>query len=94
MKQQMKDEKKDAVVLDDDALDKVYGGTSTVPVLHPDMLLSKHQLSTASDTAVEVVTGINLNQIVIVEQTPRQETDSTISSLLAGMVDSDSTASP
>ena len=80
--------------LDDDALDKVHGGTSTVPVLHPDMLLSKHQMSTASDTAVEVVTGINLNQIVIVDQTPRQETDSTTSSLLAGMVDRDSTASP
>jgi len=39
----MKNEKNNKMALDDNALDQVCGGTSDVPTMNPEVLLSVHQ---------------------------------------------------
>lgn len=53
----MKEDRKNVVVLDDDALDHAHGGTSEVPTMHPDVLLAKHQPDSESDPTAEALTG-------------------------------------
>ena len=59
----MNNEKKNAIALDDDALDKVCGGTSLQPV--PPMMTSTLDPNAETGSSIEIINGRGLSQIVI-----------------------------